>query len=136
MKKSLLTALLLLVFTFPVFGAAAFAEALDKDGNSVTWTFSFESGKNVTKAKNNAIKQLKQQGHANVRAAATTSLNKGYFAVLQTAYWVEGVLKNSFVFGFSSKSVDDAKKEALKELKKLKGWKEDQGYSENKTGEF
>lgn len=136
MKKSLLTALLLLVFTFPVFGAAAFAEALDKDGNSVTWTFSFEDGKNVTKAKNNAIKQLKQQGHASVKTGAATALNRGFFAVLQTAYWVEGVLKNSFVFGFSSKSVDDAKNEALKELKKLKGWKEDQGYSVNKTGEF
>ena len=136
MKKSLFIAAMLFVFTFPVFGAAAFAEAVDKDGNSVTWTFSFESGKNVTKAKNNAIKQLKQQGHANVKAGATTTLNKGFFAVLQTAYWVEGVLKNSFVFGFSSKSVDDAKNEALKELKKLKGWKEDQGYSENKTGEF
>ena len=136
MKKSLFVAAMLFVFTFPVFGAAAFAEALDKDGNSVTWTFSFEDGKNVTKAKNNAVKQLKQQGHANVKASATTALNKGFFAVLQTAYWVEGVLKNSFVFGFSSKSVDDAKNEALKELKKLPGWKEDQGYSLNKTGEF
>ncbi len=136
MKKSLFTAAVLFVFTFPVFGAAAFAEALDKDGNSVTWTFSFEDGKNVTKAKNNAVKQLKQQGHANAKVGAATTLNKGFFAVLQTAYWVEGVLKNSFTFGFSSKSIDDAKNEALKELKKLKGWKEDQGYSVNKTGEF
>ena len=136
MKKSLFTAALLFVFTFPVFGAAAFAEALDKDGNSVTWTFSFEDGKNVTKAKNNAVKQLKQQGHANAKVGAATTLNRGFFAVLQTAYWVEGVLKNRFTFGFSSKSIDDAKNEALKELKKLKGWKEDQGYSVNKTGEF
>ena len=136
MKRSLFIALMLFVFTFPVFGAAAFAEALDKDGNSVTWTFSFEDGKNVTLAKNNAVKQLKQQGHANVKAAASTALNQGFFTVLQTAYWVEGVLKNSFVFAFSAKSTDDAKNEAVKELKKLKGWKEDQGYSVNKTGEF
>ena len=81
MKKSLFIAVMLFVFTFPVFGAAAFAEALDKNGNSVTWTFSFEDGKNVTKAKNNAIKQLKQQGHSNVKAGATTTLNKGFFAV-------------------------------------------------------
>ncbi|MBO4699074.1 hypothetical protein J5690_05625 [bacterium] len=134
--KKLLISIMLLAFTFPVFGAAAFAEALDKDGNSITWTFSFEDGKNVTKAKNNAIKQLKQQGHSNVKAGATTTLNKGFFAVLQAAYWVEGVLKNSFTFGFSSKSIDDAKNEALKNLKKIKGWKEDQGYSVNKTGEF
>ena len=92
--------------------------------------------KNITKAKNGAIKQLKQQGHANVKSGATTALNKGFFAVLQTAYWVDGVLRNSFTFGFSSKSIEDAKNEALKELKKLKGWKEDQGYSVNKTGEF
>ena len=136
MKKSLFIAAMLFVFTFPVFGAAAFAEALDKDGNSVTWTFSFEDGKNVTKAKNNAIKQLKQQGHSNVKAGATTTLNKGFFAVLYSAYWVEGVLRNSFTFGFSSKSVEDAQNEALKNLKKIKGWKEDQGYSVNKTGEF
>ncbi len=136
MKKSLFIAVMLFVFTFPVFGAAAFAEALDKNGNSVTWTFSFEDGKNVTKAKNNAIKQLKQQGHSNVKAGATTTLNKGFFAVLYSAYWVEGVLRNSFAFGFSSKSVEDAQNEALKNLKKIKGWKEDQGYSVNKTGEF
>ena len=136
MKKSLFVAAMLFVFTFPVFGAAAFAEALDKNGNSVTWTFSFEDGKNVTKAKNNAIKQLKQQGHSNVKAGATTTLNKGFFAVLYSAYWVEGVLRNSFTFGFSSKSVEDAQNEALKNLKKIKGWKEDQGYSVNKTGEF
>jgi len=136
MKKSLFIAVMLFVFTFPVFGAAAFAEALDKNGNSVTWTFSFEDGKNVTKAKNNAIKQLKQQGHSNVKAGATTTLNKGFFAVLYSAYWVEGVLRNSFTFGFSSKSVEDAQNEALKNLKKIKGWKEDQGYSVNKTGEF
>ena len=136
MKKSLFIAVMLFVFTFPVFGAAAFAEALDKNGNSVTWTFSFEDGKNVTKAKNNAIKQLKQQGHSNVKTGATTTLNKGFFAVLYSAYWVEGVLRNSFTFGFSSKSVEDAQNEALKNLKKIKGWKEDQGYSVNKTGEF
>ena len=136
MKKSLFVAAMLFVFTFPVFGAAAFAEALDKNGNSVTWTFSFEDGKNVTKAKNNAIKQLKQQGHSNVKAGATTTLNKGFFAVLYSAYWVEGGLRNSFTFGFSSKSVEDAQNEALKNLKKIKGWKEDQGYSVNKTGEF
>ncbi|MBR4489810.1 hypothetical protein IKP13_04170 [bacterium] len=136
MKASLFLAAFLFVFTFPVFGAAAFAEALDKDNNSVTWTFSFEDGKNVTKAKNSAIQQLKQQGHSNVKVGASTALNQGFFAVLQTAYWVDGVLRNSFVFAFSAKSVDDAKNEAVKELKKLKGWKEDQGYSVNKTGEF
>ena len=136
MKKYILISIMLLAFTFPVFGAAAFAEALDKDGNSITWTFSFEDGKNVTKAKNNAIKQLKQQGHSNVKTGAATTLNRGFFAVLQSAYWVDGILKNSFTFGFSSKSIEDAQNEALKNLKKIKGWKEDQGYSVNKTGEF
>ena len=134
--KYILVSILFLTFAFPLFGAAAFAEALDKDGNSITWTFSFEDGKNVAKAKNNAVKQLKQQGHSIVKNGASTTLNKGFFAVLQAAYWVDGVLKNSFTFGFSSKSVDDAKNEALKNLKKIKGWKEDQGYSVNKTGEF
>lgn len=134
--KYILVSILFLTFAFPLFGAAAFAEALDKDGNSITWTFSFEDGKNVTKAKNNAVKQLKQQGHSIVKNGASTTLNRVFFAVLQAAYWVDGVLKNSFTFGFSSKSVDDAKNEALKNLKKIKGWKEDQGYSVNKTGEF
>ena len=136
MKRSLFIAAMLFVFTFPVFGAAAFAEALDKDGNSVTWTVSFEDGKNVSKAKTAAMTQLRQQGHSNVRSAASTTLDTGFFAVLQTAYWVNGVLKNSFVFAFSSKSIEAAQNEAVKELKKLKGWKEDQGYSVNKTGDF
>jgi hypothetical protein len=126
----------LLFFSLEVFGAAAFAQALDKDGNAVTWTFSFIEGKNVGAAKRAAVKQLKSEGHAKVKAAKGTGLNKGYFAVLYTAYWVKGVLKKSYAFGFSSKSEEAAKSDALKSLKKLKGWKEDQGYSVNKTGEF
>lgn len=108
----------LMFFSFPVFGAAAFAEALDKDGNSVTWTFSFEDGKNVAKAKNSAIAQLKKDGHINVRSTASTTLNQGFFAVLYTAFWVDGILKKSYTFGFSAKSEDAAKDEALKSLKK------------------
>lgn len=126
----------LFLFSFEVFGAAAFAQAFDKDGNAVTWTFSFIEGKNVSAAKNAAVKQLKSQGHANVKAAKGTSLNRGYFTVLYTAYWVKGVLKKSYTFGFSSKSEEAAKADALKVLKKLKGWKEEQGYSVNKSGEF
>lgn len=127
---------MVIVFSFSVFGAAAFAEAVDKDGNSITWTFSFEDGKNVAKAKSSAISQLKAQGHVNVRSTASTTLNQGFYAVLYSAYWVEGILKKSFTYAFSSKSEDDAKAEALKSLKKLKGWKEDQGYSVNKSGSF
>ena len=127
---------ILFLFSLQVFGAAAFAQALDKDGNAVTWTFSFIEGKNVGAAKRAAVKQLKSEGHAKVKAAKGTSLNKGYFAVLYTAYWVKGVLKKSYSFGFSSKSEEAAKADALKGIKKLKGWKEDQGYSVNKTGQF
>ncbi len=126
----------LLLFSFQVFGAAAFAQAIDKDGNAITWTFSFIEGKNVGAAKRGAVKQLKSQGHAKVKAAKGTALNKGYFAVLYTAYWVKGVLKKSYAFGFSSKSEEAAKADALKDIKRLKGWKEDQGYSVNKTGQF
>ncbi|HQO91086.1 MAG TPA: hypothetical protein PLX56_02055 [bacterium] len=126
----------ILLFSLPVSAAAAFAEAIDKDGNSITWTFSFEDGKNVTKAKNNAIAQLKKEGHSSVRSAASTTLNQGFFAVLYSAYWVDGILKKSFAFAFSSKSEEDAKNEALKNLKKIKGWKEEQGYSVNKSGSF
>lgn len=126
----------LFLFSFQVFSAAAFAQALDKDGNAITWTFSFIEGKNVSGAKRAAVKQLKSEGHAKVKAAKGTKLNKGYFAVLYTAYWVKGVLKKSYAFGFSSKSEEAAKADALKSIKKLKGWKEDQGYNVNKTGEF
>lgn len=127
---------ILFLFSLDVFGAAAFAQALDKDGNAITWTFSFIEGKNVGAAKKGAVKQLKSQGHTKAIAAKGTTLNKGYFAVLYTAYWVKGVLKKSYAFGFSSKSEEAAKADALKDIKKLKGWKEDQGYSVNKTGEF
>lgn len=122
--------------SLPIYGAAAFAEAIDKDGNSITWTFSFEDGKNIAKAKNNAIAQLKKQGHVNVRSTASTTLNQGFFAVLYSAYWVDGILKKTYTFGFSAKSEDGAKEDALKDLKKIKGWKEEQGYSVNKTGSF
>lgn len=134
--KGLIVFFFILAFSFSVFAAAAFAEAIDKDGNSVTWTFSFEDGKNVAKAKSSAIAQLKGQGHVNVRSTISTTLNQGFYAVLYSAYWVEGILKKSYTFGFSSKSEDDAKDQALKSLKKLKGWKEDQGYSVNKSGSF
>lgn len=136
MKKSIFALIAFLFFASPLFGAAAFAEAIDKNGNSVTWSFAFEDGKNVSKAQAAAVKQLKEQGHINVKSAASTSLNSGFFAVLYSAYWVNGVLKNSYAFGFSSKSTEDAQQEALKNLKKLKGWKEEQGYVVNKTGEF
>lgn len=134
--KGLIVFVFISVFSFSVFGAAAFAEAIDKDGNSITWTFSFEDGNNVAKAKSSAISQLKQQGHTNVRSTVTTTLNQGFFAVLYSAYWVDGILKKSFTFGFSGKSEDDAQATALKSMKKLKGWKEDQGYSVNKSGSF
>jgi len=134
MRALLITVLFL--FTFEAFGAAAFAQAIDKDGNAVTWTFSFIEGRNVGAAKKAAVKQLKSEGHAKVKAAKGTKLNRGYFAVLYTAYWVKGVLKKSYAFGFNSKSEEAAKADALKSLKKLKGWKEDQGYSVNKSGEF
>lgn len=136
MKKALFVVAAMFLFTLPLFGAAAFAEALDQDGNSVTWTFSYESGKNAAKAKSTAMTNLREAGHSNVKAGATTTLDKGFFAVIQTAYWVDGVLKNSYTFGFSAKSIEAAKAEAVKELKKLPGWKEDQGYTVNKTGEF
>ena len=136
MKKTIITLIAILLLSSPLFAAAAFAQALDKDGNAITWTFSFEDGKNVAKAKANAVKQLKEQGHINAKAAASTPLNKGHFAVLYAAYWVNGVLKSSYTFGFSSKSVEDAKSQALKELKKIKEWNEDQGYTVNKTGSF
>jgi hypothetical protein len=129
-------AITIMFLSLPVYGAAAFAEAVDKDGNSITWTFSFEDGKNVTKAKNNAIAQLKKEGHVNVRSTVTTPLNQGFFAVLYSAFWVDGILKKSFAFGFSAKSEEDATNEALKNLKKVKGWKEEQGYNVNKTGSF
>ncbi|MGI6394320.1 MAG: hypothetical protein ACOX2F_06275 [bacterium] len=134
--RKLFFVLVVFFFSFPVFAAAAFAEAIDKDGNSITWTFSFEDGKNVTKAKNNAIAQLKKEGHANARSTVSTALNQGYFAVLYSAYWVDGVLRKSFAFGFSSKSEENAKEQALVNLKKMKGWKEEQGYSVNKSGSF
>lgn len=134
--RVILFLLTFLFFSLPVYGAAAFAEAIDKDGNSITWTFAFEDGKNVAKAKKSAVAQLKKEGHVNVRNTASTTLNSGYFAVLYSAYWVDGVLKKSFTFAFSSKSEEDAKAAALKNLKKLKGWKEDQGYSVNKSGSF
>ena len=134
--KTTIVFLTLIFFAFQVFGAAAFAQALDKDGNAITWTFSFIEGKNTSAAKRAAIKQLKSEGHSKVKAAKATTLNRGFFAVLYTAYWVNGVLKKSYTFGFSSKSTDAAKAIALKSLKKLKGWKEDQGYSVNKAGEF
>jgi hypothetical protein len=134
--KAILFVVAIVLFSLPVSAAAAFAEAVDKDGNSITWTFSFEDGKNVTKAKNSAVAQLKKEGHANVRNTASTTLNQGFFAVLYSAYWVDGILKKTFAFAFSSKSEDDAKNEALKNLKKIKGWKEEQGYSVNKSGTF
>lgn len=134
--KGVIVFIFIFAFSFSVFAAAAFAEAVDKDGNSITWTFSFEDGKNVAKAKSSAISQLKTQGHVNVRSTVSTTLNQGFYAVLYSAYWVEGILKKSFTFAFSSKSEDDAKAEALKSLKRLKGWKEEQGYSVNKSGSF
>ncbi len=136
MKVKLVLLFFIVIFSCPLFGAAAFAEALDRDGNSITWTFSFEEGNNTARVRNNAIEQLKSQGHSNVRATLSTTLNKGYYAVLYTAFMLDGVLRKSFAFGFSAKSEEDAQNVAVKNLNKVKGWTAERGYTVNKIGAF
>ncbi|MCK5808908.1 hypothetical protein KAH37_07995, partial [bacterium] len=128
--------LMILLFTGSLFGAASFAEAKNAKGSAVTWTFYVEDGRNVSRAKKMAMKQLKKEGYKRVSAPLASRLNKGHFAVLFTSYWVKGVLRNAYVYGFSSKSQDDAKAKAEKNLKKLKGWKASEGFAVNKLDSF
>lgn len=136
MKIKLSVFLFTMIFCCSLYGAASFAEAVDKHGNAVTWTFYFEDGKNAARAKQKAAAQLKSEGHANVRATVSTTLNKGYFAVLYAAFMVDGVLKKAYSYGFSSKSEEDAQNTALSNMKKVKGWKVEKGYTVNKKGSF
>ncbi len=135
MKKITLLFMVVL-FTVSLFGAASFAEAKNNKGSAITWTFYVENGKNVGRAKRVAIKQLKKDGYKRVTAPLATSLDRGHFAVLFTSYWVKGVLRNAYVYGFSSKSQEDAKAKAEKNLKKLKGWKASEGFTVNKLESF
>lgn len=126
----------MVLFTCSLFGAAAFGEAKNSKGSAVTWSFYVENGRNVGRAKRNAIKQLKKEGHKRVSAPLATALDRGHFAVLFTSYWVKGVLRNAYVYGFSGKSQADAQIKAEKKLKKLKGWKPSEGFTVNKLETF
>ena len=135
MKKVFAGVVVMLLFG-SLFGAAAFAEARNSKGSAVTWTFYVENGKNVARAKKMAIRQLKKEGYKKVVAPLATKLDRGHFAVLFTSYWVNGVLKNAYVYGFSAKSQEDAKAKAEKNLHKLKGWKPSEGFTVNKLESF
>ncbi len=132
----LLVSVILLCFVSTLWGAAAFAEARNAKNSAVTWTFYVENGKNVNRAKRMAIKQLRKEGYKKVVVPLATTLERGHFAVLFTSYWVNGVLRNAYTYGFSSKSQEDAKAKAQKALKKLKGWKPSEGFTVNKLESF
>ncbi len=136
MKVKLMAVFFTLFCFSSLFGAAAFAEAVDKDGNAVTWTFYFEDGNNANRARSRAIAQLKEQGHANVRATESTTLNKGYYTVLYAAYLHDGVLVKTYAYGFSGTSQEDSQNKAVANLKKARGWNENRTYTVNKTGTF
>jgi len=136
MKIRLLVFLSIMILSCSLYGAASFAEAIDRDGNAITWTFYFEDGNNANRARTKAVEQLKEQGHANVKATVSTTLNKGHYAVLYAAFMVDGVLKKAFSYGFSAKSEEDAQNVALENMKKVKGWTVERGYTVNKTGSF
>jgi hypothetical protein len=136
MKVKLMVVFFTLFCFSSLFGAAAFAEAVDKDGNAVTWTFYFEDGKNANRAKTKAVEQLKSQGHANVKATVSTTLNKGYYTVLYAAFLNDGVLRKVYAYGFSGTSEEDSQKKAVENFKKVKGWHENRTYTVNKQGTF
>ena len=134
--KKVTVLILMVLFAFSLFGAAAFAEAKNDKGSAIIWTFYVENGKNVGRAKQKAVRQLKKEGYKRVRSPLATKLDRGHFAVLFTSYWVKGVLRNAYVYGFSAKSQADAQTKAEKKLKKLKGWKASEGFTVNKLETF
>ncbi|MFO7735148.1 MAG: hypothetical protein R6W70_02910 [bacterium] len=136
MKKIFLI-LLMGFISFNLSAAAAFAEAFDAEGNGVTWTFYTDDSKNAKRACIQARKNLQKQGQKKVRCNVSTSLVKGHYAVLFTAFWVDGKLRKRFSFGFSGKSGEDAKKNAEKNLQKhIKGWTKNDGFVVREVKEF
>ena len=95
MKKiSFFTFILSIFFVFSLQASAAFAEALNKTGDSLTWTLYSENGKNASRAARKAIAQLKKDGYKKVRSTAKTKLEHGHYVVVFSAYWgKKGVLK-------------------------------------------
>ncbi|HSA33548.1 MAG TPA: hypothetical protein P5077_07475 [bacterium] len=129
--------ILTVLATTALFGGGAFAEAIDKEGNSSTWTFFQKDKAGAAAAQAEAIKKLKEQGHAKVSSPASTGMDHGVYVVIFTAYEHKGEARWSHGFGIHAKSEKEAEKAAVANLKKKdKFWKPDYGYDVKETKNF
>lgn len=136
MRKLLVTAAVTL-FTAGLFAGAAFSEAIDKEGNTSTWTFFQKDKASASAASAEAIKKLKEQGHAKVTSPASTGMDHGVYVVIFSAYEYKGEARWSHGFGFHATSLKEAEKAAVANMKKKdKLWKADYGYDLKESKNF
>ncbi len=141
MRMIVVTAVLLA--TASVWAGAAFAEAIDKEGNSSTWTFFQKDKASASAAAAEAIKKLKEQakeqnlGNVKVSSPASTAMDHGVYVVVFAAYEHKGEARWSHGFGFHKSSQKEAEKAAVANLKKKdKFWKPDYGYDIKEAKSF
>ncbi len=132
-----------LLFTLPLFAGAAFAEAIDKEGNCSTWTFFQKDKASASAAAAEAIKKLKEQvkeqnlGNVKFSSPASTAMDHGVYVVIFAAYEHKGEARWSHGFGFHKNSQKEAEKAAVSNLKKKdKFWKPDYGYDIKESKSF
>jgi len=132
-----------LLFTLPVWAGAAFAEAIDKEGNCSTWTFFQKDKAGAGAAAAEAIKKLKEQakeqslGNVKFSSPASTGMDHGVYVVVFAAYEYKGEARWSHGFGFHKSSLKEAEKAAISNLKKKdKFWKPDYGYDLKESKNF
>lgn len=135
--RTVLTVAIVTLFSAGLLAGAAFSEAIDKEGNTSTWTFFQKDKASAGAASAEAIKKLKEQGHAKVTSPASTGMDHGVYVVVFTAYEHKGEARWSHGFGFHKSSQKEAEKAAVANLKKKdKAWKTDYGYDLKETKNF
>lgn len=133
----------MLFFALPLFAGAAFAEAIDKEGNCSTWTFFQKDKVSASAAAAEAVKKLKEQakdqnlGNVKFSSPASTGMDHGVYVVVFAAYEHKGEARWSHGFGFHKSSQKEAEKAAVSNLKKKdKFWKPDYGYDIKESKNF
>jgi|GEM_PF-726938 len=132
-----------MVVSMPLWAGAAFAEAIDKEGNCSTWTFFQKDKTSAAAAAAEAIKKLKEQakeqglGQVKFSSPASTAMDHGVYVVIFTAYEHKGEARWSHGFGFHKNSQKEAEKAAVANLKKKdKFWKPEYGYDIKEVKNF